>query len=780
MRSRSWRADGTNVELRAGTALACSAAPVPLTITARTPSIVRVEIGPRAAGSATSFLPEQERAPAPAAAHVAPPKIIDTGILALELTAEPPGLSFADRPGHLRLRLPLEEVRLSPRPQVRLEVVGEQHFYGLGESGQPFDRLGISRRLWNNHVSHGHGSDIAIPLLLSHQGYALFFDNSSLASVDVGRSDGRFWIEYESEEGPLDLYYLGGVNLREVLGEVATLLGRAPMPPRWALGYLQSTRHFEDQDELRRLPEAIREKGLPCDALIFLSTYGEALGWNRGVGHLECEPTLLPEPASFFAELRGQHFHVITHEYPVLHPDSPLYQEAEGKEYLLDAGYAQPAPGARPPAVYQEGQRYLDFSQREVRKWWWRQHRSLCRYGVDGWWLDGGEGPPSRVKLRGGAGTVLHNRYDLMRQQAFEEGEAADRPDGRVFLLCRSGGAGMQRHGGACWSGDINNTFGTLEAQLHAGLSMALSGVPYWGTDIGGFYHAVPETGELFARWFQFGAFCPVFRAHGRIWREHLPWAHGSEVEGVCRRFLELRYRFMPYTYTLAWQAHRLGLPLMRPLVLNYPEDPCVWDLASEYMWGDDVLVAPVTRAGATHWPVYLPAGTWYDFWTHERHDGPCGVSAAAPLERLPLFVRAGAILPLGPAVQYHDEQALTDVTLLVYGGTRSSFTLYEDDGMTRAYERGRYALTEFECDSNPERLTLRIASPRGEGALIPAGRAYTLQVYALHAPRSVTHDARGELPRRTQAGGHGWWHDGGRFLFVRMPHPPAAVTIVW
>ena len=375
---------------------------------------------------------------------------------------------------------------------------------------------------------------------------------------------------------------------------------------------------------------------------------------------------------------------------------------------------------------------------------------------------------------------ALHNRYDLMRQQAFAEGEAADRSDGRAFLLCRSGGAGMQRHGGACWSGDINNTFGTLEAQLHAGLSMALSGVPYWGTDIGGFYHAVPETGELFARWFQFGAFCPIFRAHGRVWREHLPWAHGAEVEEVCRRFLELRYRLMPYTYTLAWHAHRLGLPLMRPLALNYPEDPCVWDLAGEYLWGDDVLVAPVTRAGATHWPVYLPAGTWYDFWTDERYDGPRGLTAAAPLARLPLFVRAGAILPLGPAVQYHDEQALTDITLLVYGGARSSFTLYEDDGMTRAYERGRYALTEFECVSDPERLTLRIAAPRGEPALVPAGRSYALQVYAPHAPRSVTQDGRGELPRRTPAGGQGWWHDGGSFVFVRVLRSPAAVTIAW
>ena len=215
------------MELRAGAALSCPAAPVPLTITARTPAIVRVEIGPPAAGSATSFLPEQGRAVAPAA-HVAAPEIINTGVLALELTAEPPGLSFVDRRGRPRLRLPFADVRLAPRPRVRLEVVGEQHFYGLGESGPPFDRLGISRRLWNNHVSHGHGSDIAIPLLISQLGYALFFDNSNLASVDVGRSDGRFWIEYRSEEGPLDLYYLGGASLREALGEVATLLGRAP------------------------------------------------------------------------------------------------------------------------------------------------------------------------------------------------------------------------------------------------------------------------------------------------------------------------------------------------------------------------------------------------------------------------------------------------------------------------------------------------------------------------------------------------------------------------
>ena len=217
----------------------------------------------------------------------------------------------------------------------------------------------------------------------------------------------------------------------------------------------------------------------------------------------------------------------------------------------------------------------------------------------------------------------------------------------------------MQRFGAMPWSGDVNTTFETMETQIRIGLNAGMSGVPHWGTDIGGFYRVAPDEGELFARWFQFGAFCSVFRGHGFVWRRHLPWSHGEEIEAICRRYLELRYRLMPYTYTLAWQAHRDGLPLMRPLVLNYPDDPRVWDLGTQYLWGDDILVAPVTRAGATQWPVYLPSGVWHDFWTGESHTGPGSVSVAAPLDRLPLFVRAGAIVPLGPVMQYDGEREL-------------------------------------------------------------------------------------------------------------------------
>ncbi|MGH7122872.1 MAG: TIM-barrel domain-containing protein, partial [Stellaceae bacterium] len=605
-------------------------APVPLAIYVLTPRLVRVRLGERPENSPASYLSAGDTQASALTRATAWPARIDTGELVIEVATDPWRLSLCDRDGTTRLQVPLDTVVLGPRLRLRLEAREGQHYYGLGEGGQSLDRLGVTRRLWNHHVNHGPGAQISIPLLLSHLGYGLFFDCSADGEIAPGDSSGSIEVGFESDERGLDLYYLGGRDLRETLAAAADLLGHAPLPPRWALGFLQSTRHFESEGEIRDLAATLRAKQLPCDGLIFLSTYGDQRGWNRGVGHLDFEPSLLPRPEQTLAALRAEHFHLTTHEYPVLHGRSPLRAEAKAKGYLLDAGYADIKPTDPAVVNYKEGQRYLDFSRTEARAWWWEQHRNLVRLGVEGWWLDGGEGPPAETVLHGGTGASLHNRYDVLRQQSFAEGEARDRPEGRPFLLCRSGGVGMQRHGAACWSGDINNTFTTLEAQVPIGLNTGMSGVPLWGTDIGGFYALAPISAELFVRWFQFGAFCPVFRAHGRQWRQHLPWSHGPEIEEICRRFLELRYRLMPYTYTLAWQAHTQGLPLMRPLVLNYPEDARVWELGSEYLWGDDLLVAPVTRAGATQWPVYLPAGRWHDFWTHAVHDGPGGVAVEA------------------------------------------------------------------------------------------------------------------------------------------------------
>ena len=755
-----------------------------ITVTVLTPRIVRVELTQIGRDGAPSYVADREWPPAPFDVVDGDPVRLVTTDLRVEVSGAPLRIAVLDSRGDWLLREPADAgMSVEPmagdsgRRRVRASFVfsGEQHFYGLGQGGAAFDRLGATRQLWNTHIGHGPGSDMGVPLLVSSRGYALFFDNPGDAVVSVGRSDGGVRIVYTAETGRLVWYFLLGGDVRGVMREVAELLGRPPMPPRWALGFLQSTRHFETTAELSQLAHTLREKRIPCDALIYLSTYGDALGWNRGVGHLEFQPRLWPDPAALLAEMRAQHFEVITHEYPVLHDESPLFAEAEARGYLLDAGYERASPAG---ANYRQGQRYVDFSDPAARTWWWSAHRALVRLGVAGWWLDGGEGPPAETALRGGGGALLHNIYDRLRHQAFAEGEARDRPEQRVFLLCRSGAAGMQRFGASCWSGDINNDFATLEAQIPLGLSTGVSGVPYWGTDVGGFFHAIPETGELYARWFQLGAFSPIFRSHGWVWREHVPWAHGSEVESICRQYAELRYRLLPYTYTLAWQAHSLGLPLMRPLVMNYPDDPRVWGLGHQFLWGDDLLVAPVTRAGATAWPVYLPAGAWYDFWTGARHEGPGGITVEAPLDRLPLFVRAGAIVPMGPVVQHTSERPLDDVTLLIYPAGASRFELYEDDGRTNAYRRGGHALTALECAAGPEGVRVNIGDAVGDRSVIPAGRRYLLRV-RLDRPRAVTVSGRGEIPRLAgpDQTGAGWWA-AGAFVSIRLPDQPAPITV--
>jgi alpha-glucosidase len=754
-----------------------------VTLTVLTPRIVRVRLG-GATPTIPSYLPDREWEPAPFRRLDGEPLRVVTSDLQIEVASAPLRLTFLDSRGEWLLREPAdggmssELVASSGRRRLRacLTFSGEQHFYGLGQGGGELDRLGVTRQLWNTQLGHGPGSDLGVPLLLSNRGYGLFFDNPGDAVVAVGRSDNGVRLVYTAETGALSWYFLMGGDLRGVMREVVELLGRPTMPPRWSLGFLQSTRHFRDTAELRQLPRTIREKRIPCDALILLSSYGDALGWNRGVGHLEFQPTLLPDPAPLLGEVRSQHFEVVTHEYPVLHEASPLFEEGAARGYLLDAGYERASPAG---ANYRQGQRYVDFSNPAACAWWWSAHRELVRAGVAGWWLDGGEGPPASAGLHGGDGRLLHNIYDRLRHETFAAGEAADRPDQRVFLLCRSGAAGMQRFGATTWTGDVNNDFRTLEAQIPLGLNTGLSGVPYWGSDIGGFFHAVPETGELYARWFQLGSFSPIFRSHGWVWREHVPWAHGPRVEAICREFAELRYRLLPYTYTLAWQAHADGLPLMRALVLNYPDDPRVWALGHQFLWGDDLLVAPVTREGATAWPVYLPAGIWYDFWTGASHEGPAGITVDAPLERLPLLVRAGAIIPMGPVVQHTGERPLDDVTLLIHPHGRSRFELYEDDGRSHGYRHGRSARTTFECEASPGSVTIRISDLKGDRSMVPAGRRYLLELRGV-TPRVVAVGGHGELPRRAgpDAAGPGWWVDARGFTGVLLPSRPGPATV--
>jgi alpha-glucosidase len=363
-------------------------------------------------------------------------------------------------------------------------------------------------------------------------------------------------------------------------------------------------------------------------------------------------------------------------------------------------------------------------------------------------------------------------------------------PEQRVFILSRSAFPGSQRYGAALWSGDVDMTFASLGKQLAVGLNVGLAGFPLWGTDIGGFGFAGTCTPELYVRWFQFGAFCPVCRPHGDQNELREPWQFGPEVEAICRKYLTLRYRLLPYIYTAVSEACTTGIPLMRPLVLEYPTDPRVLNLSDEYLFGRDILVAPILAEGATERAVYLPAGGWVDFWADTVHVGPCSLTVSAPLDTLPLFIRQGVILPLGPEMQYSWERPFDPLTLAIYQGaglshdTEHTVTLYEDDGETTRYQTGAWVRTPFRLQAAAEGLMFRIGEAQGRYAGYHPERTYLLDIHQQPSVREVTCnstallslDARHSLRQASS----GWWWDAAKGVLAIKLRPSAqAMTVL-
>ena len=406
--------------------------------------------------------------------------------------------------------------------------------------------------------------------------------------------------------------------------------------------------------------------------MIYLGTGFCPSGWNFGHDSFQFNTKVFAhEPAEFLREIRALNFHVALHVVP-LQKDYPALH------------------GQIPPA------RDETLDQQDIGNYWQR-HKELFAAGVDGWWPDEGDwyDVPSR----------------LARHRMYYEGPLSDRPNVRPWNLQRNGCVGIARFGGWVWSGDISSSWKTLAAQVKVGQNSSLSISPFWGSDTGGFYPAASReyTGELYVRWFQFSAFCPSFRSHGRTWHLHTPWGwntgetgpvesrpapdsselHNAEVEPICRQYLNLRYQLMPYTYTITREAHDTGLPLMRALWLHYPNDPEAVKRCDEYLWGRDLLVAPVVEPATIRRDVYLPPGDWYDWWTGEKAAGGRTVTRQVDLKILPLYVRAGAIIPFDPVRQYVDEFVNEPTTIRVYRGADGHFVLYDDDGRSLDYLRG-------------------------------------------------------------------------------------------
>ena len=618
----------------------------------------------------------------------APPRVVRAGTLSVHVSPDPIILTFTTAKDEFVQRLSVDR-----DTGIVSFATGNSPLLGLGEGGPQFDRRGSTDAMVSGQGGYHletHGGRVPIPWIISTAGWALYF-HQPYGAFDFTGPQSKF--QPSSANAPLDIFLVASPGPATIMAEYARITGHAEMPPFWSLGYQQSHRTLASREEV--LAEAItfREKKLSCDALIYLGTGFCPSGWNTENGSFSWNSRIFPDPKKMIEELHRDNFKIVLH-------DVILTDKLRGTVH-------DPCE--------------LPRFDEEQASCYWSAHRKDFDLGVDGWWPD--EGDPLDVASR------------LVRNRMHWEGPQTDRPNERPYALHRNGYAGMQRYASFLWSGDVYSTWETLKTQVPIAINTSLTGIPYWGTDIGGFVPTREFTAELYLRWFQFGAFCTLFRSHGRTWKLRLPWGwntgdpgpveirnydgasvpdssqlHNEKVEQICRKYLELRYRMLPYLYSAVRECATTGMPVMRALWLHYPEDPVAVARQDQYLWGRDILVAPVVEKSATSRVTYLPHGNWYDFWTGERIEGGRQITRQIALETMPLYVRAGTLLPLGPVKQYTGESVEQPLSISIYPGADASFLLYEDDGRSFNYRNGEWMGIHLNWNDSRRVLTLNLA----------------------------------------------------------------------
>ena len=649
---------------------------------------------------------------------------IKAGGVTTRFTDGPPTLTFSDATG-----APLQQLIFDATAPGFSFQLPKGPLLGLGEGGPQFDRKGFADPMRNGQGGFQlatHGTRAPIQWLIgTTDGWAMFV-HQPYGAFDFTGAQGRF-TPPAANVLPIDLFLVASRDPHVVMREYARITGLPEMPARWTLGYLQSHRTLAGREEIMGVARTFRDKKLPCDALIYLGTEFTPSGWNTRNGEFAWHPTNFPDPQQMIDTLHAQHFRVVFHVV------------IEGRTLtgrVSDPCTAAPLPSGRTPDDRWPPDRQVSC--------YWPAHKPLADMGVDGWWPDQGDGfdGPSR----------------LNRHRMYWEGMQLWRPNERPFALHRNASAGIQRFGGFIWSGDVQSRWDTLKAHVPVAINTGLSGLPLWGTDIGGFYPTADYTGELHVRWFQFGAFCPLFRAHGRPWHLKLPWGwdggdggpsgdtnwkadpaelHNTNVEPICRKYLELRYRLLPYIYTALKETAETGLPMMRALWLHAPEDARAVACSDQFLFGSDLLVAPVVEKGATARRVYLPRGRWIDFWTEQAVDGGAEIDRAVDLTTTPLYVRAGAIIPMGPVRQYADEPSDAPPVLVVYPGAGGSSSLYDDDGKSFEYRKGAWRRLGMRWQDGTRTLT--VTAQDGPQLRWPADQRLEVRAAGTSVTRMVT-----------------------------------------
>jgi len=593
----------------------------------------------------------------------------------------------------------------------------DEHDYGLGQNQEGFvDHRGRVIECAHDYNAPS-GQSVCVPFLVTNKGYGLVWDNPSKTTVALGFNNQN---SFKSQVGQRVSFFVIAGDYDAIYRGYRLLTGDVPMLPKSAYGYIQCKQRYSSQEELMSVAKGYRDRHLPIDDLVIdWFTYTK-------MGEMDFVPAAWPDPVEMLKQLHAMNFHVMISVWPRFTPGSRYY------DLILKNGWFEHLADGTPTngLPYDKAGSDIDTTNPEAAKWYWSVIReNYVDKGFDAFWADETEPdlPPNGSYFKIGPGTQYFNVYPLFHTATFYNGMRADMKE-RALILARDSYLGAQHNGTIFWSSDISPNWDTLKRQVPTGLDFTASGMPYWSTDIGG-WQGLPgrhtpahpplidssdardnvgnydDYPELYVRWFEYGAFQPNFRTHGT--RNHNEvWSYGKQAEPILEKYLRLRYQLMPYIYSLAWQTHETGAPFMRGLFLDFPSDPNVANIGDEYMFGPALLVAPVTDQGATERSVYLPTGSdWFNFWTNERVHGGQRIVVPAPIDTIPIFVRAGSILPLGaPVESTNEKQAIAKVR--IYPGADAHFQLYSDDGTTYAYEKGVHDITDLDWSEASGKLT--------------------------------------------------------------------------
>ncbi|MFP5206631.1 MAG: TIM-barrel domain-containing protein [Acidobacteriota bacterium] len=616
-----------------------------------------------------------------------------------------------------------EKLDPGSRVTATFDSPASEHYYGLGQQQKGFLDLRDHRiDCWHDYTAIG-GEDVCVPFMVSSRGYGLIWDNPSKTTIDLGFNQQNVWSSQVGDR--VSFFVIAGDTADEIYEGYRQLTGIAHLLPKATYGYIQSKAIYPTQEQLLDIAKGYRSRNLPLDVLVV-----DFLNMTRQ-GEMDLDPARWPDPAGMNRQLHAMGITTLLSVWPHFSEGTQFYNMLLDKGWLIHTANGAPDSSHYTKAVGPN----IDTTNPEAAKWWWDEIRDryIKPYGFDSIWLDETEPDvdPANDFFFIGSGKRFYNVYPLFHTASVYEGFRRDFGDSRrVFILARAAYLGAQRNGTVFWSSDIVSTWDMLKRSIPAGLDFTASGMPYWDTDIAGFFSPPIYAGyhpahkplidpsdaeanvdgytdypELFVRWFQWGVFQPVMRAHGERTHNEV-WAYGKQAEPILEKYLRMRYQLMPYIYSAAYHTYQTGAPFMRALFMDFPQDPNVADLRDEYMFGPAILVAPVTDQGATTRKVYLPAGCdWYNYWTNERLHGGQTITVAAPIDTIPLFVRAGSILPMGaPVESTHQHQAIASVR--IYPGADANFTLYSDDGTTYGYEKGQASITRLHWDNAAGKLT--------------------------------------------------------------------------